>query len=266
MSTVVIIDDSNTSIQMMSGLFRLNDWEVESFNDSDQALERLNNGSMVDLIISDIIMNDHIDGITLARRLEGQYPVVLMTASEELQKEASSYGMPCMLKGNNDDMNKIWNYYHIAKKKFKAERNAMELQNSVNELQKSQNDIRSDLKIITENFAQFSSTMKDMGEMIQSMKYHADHFVAKEEFEKIIEKVEKPIINTPEHFNIFLNSFVFNARKNIIVIALLGIIGTVSTFGGYYIKEKYKDIKKVNVTTENFLSCYQKLVPKELRR
>ena len=78
---IVIIDDEKIVCNMVQRILSQEGYEVESFTDSTQALERIKNKKF-DLVITDLKM-ENIDGMDILKEVNHLYPetkVIMLTA------------------------------------------------------------------------------------------------------------------------------------------------------------------------------------------
>ena len=78
---IVIIDDEKIVCNMVQRILTQEGYEVESFTDSTQALERIRNKKF-DLVITDLKM-ENVDGMDILKEVNTLYPeakVIMLTA------------------------------------------------------------------------------------------------------------------------------------------------------------------------------------------
>jgi DNA-binding NtrC family response regulator len=78
---IIIIDDEKIVCDMAQRVLTQEGYEVETFTDSQQALERIKNQKF-DLVITDLKM-ENVDGMDILREVNQRYPdakVIMLTA------------------------------------------------------------------------------------------------------------------------------------------------------------------------------------------
>ena len=83
--TILVVDDDSVLRRLLATVLKLRGFDVLVAEDGVQALEVLQHGDHVDLVLADIIM-PQMDGWTLLERLKEHHPsvpVILLTLIEE---------------------------------------------------------------------------------------------------------------------------------------------------------------------------------------
>jgi len=94
MAKVLLIDDDTKVLDFISRFLREAGHQVETFDEGNQALERLKEDCF-DLIISDVDLRD-LPGMDLLKRIkeiDPPIPVILVSASDDVQKKDQAFSL-----------------------------------------------------------------------------------------------------------------------------------------------------------------------------
>ena len=93
LASVWVVDDDQSIRWVLERALKSDSLEVTCFESGDALLQRLGNGSVPDVVLSDIRMPG-IDGFALLEQLHGDYPelpIIIMTAHSDLDSAVASY-------------------------------------------------------------------------------------------------------------------------------------------------------------------------------
>ncbi|MDC7224065.1 MAG: response regulator [Spirochaetales bacterium] len=134
---IVIIDDSQTSIALLSG-FLGKDYLIESFTDSREGLKRIEEDPIPNLFLLDVQM-PHIDGFTLCERIRKsprttKVPVIFITSLGDTRNETLGLQLGAddyLVKPLNPGLTRV-----RVKQQLELQKARKELQNQTRELEK----------------------------------------------------------------------------------------------------------------------------------
>jgi len=98
MANVLVVDDSNTMRELVSGFLRTHGFDVVTATDGRDGLDKLRNDPAIALVVSDINM-PVMDGLTMIRQLRAKpahqgVPIIFLTTESDadIKAQAKSAG------------------------------------------------------------------------------------------------------------------------------------------------------------------------------
>jgi DNA-binding NtrC family response regulator len=93
MKKILVVDDDTASTELLKEIFQTQDWQVETANTPEKAIDLAENGKF-DLLVSDVNLEADKSGLDLLKELKTKMPVILITGFGTLETavEASREG------------------------------------------------------------------------------------------------------------------------------------------------------------------------------
>ena len=73
-NSVLLIDDDTILLRLLSDLLEQFGFEVEAFASGVQALSSVRDGAVFDVLLTDVLLSENLNGVELARQIKAECP------------------------------------------------------------------------------------------------------------------------------------------------------------------------------------------------